>query len=156
MARGLWIAIGHACGVRVQRVQKVQKVQRGRYRRFAAMSFIECRGGKSNQPRRRRHFIAAFGGIYTHRPSGRYHPFGPKGRCPLSEANTTLLYNLPRQRPPSCGREYSHLHIKNGVSEDAAFTFLYFTISIPAAVSSSFFVDFFIILYTPTVRRGTR
>ena len=25
---------------------------------------------------------------------------GPKGRCPLSEANTTLLYNLRRSRAP--------------------------------------------------------
>jgi hypothetical protein len=50
-------------------------------------------------------------------------------------------------------------HKKCGVliSKNAAFCkTLYFTISIPAAVSSSFFVDFFIILYTPTVRRGTR
>ena len=31
-SEGCGIAIGHACGVRVQRVQKVQRVQRGRYR----------------------------------------------------------------------------------------------------------------------------
>jgi len=31
---------------------------------------------------------------------------GPEGRCPLSEANTTLLYNLPRSGTPSCFREY--------------------------------------------------
>ena len=40
-AEGGGIAIGHACGVRVQRVQRVQRVW---YRRFAAMRFIAaCR-----------------------------------------------------------------------------------------------------------------